>query len=77
MGKDETTLLDLLLELFPSVHLAGHLLAEAQCLGIDVLLDFLKQFLNSVLDTGELLTALLERVATHHLDSASLDVTGT
>ena len=54
MCQDEATLLDLLLELVPSVDLESHLLAMTQGLGVDVLLDFFEQVLDTVLDTGEL-----------------------
>ena len=45
MSQDEATLLDLLLELVPSIHLERHFLAVTQCLGVDVLLDFLDNLL--------------------------------
>lgn len=74
VGEDESTLLDLHLELLVGVHGTGERLTMGESFLVDILLNVLKKVLavgSYALEGGGM---LLECVAAHHLDDTVLDV---
>ena len=70
VSQHKAALLHAVLELFPRIHLKGHLFTEAIRLVIDILLNLIQQRCHMLLDAGKLRLTLLQRVATHHLNGA-------
>ena len=77
MSKNETALFNLSFEIFPSVNFGSHFKTVVQCLGVDVVLDIVEQFLYISFDTLDCYSFFFERIAAHHFDSAIFNVAST
>ena len=77
MSQDEATLLYLLLELIPRIHLEGVRLTVIQCLLIDIGLNLIQQVLHIFLDTVARDCMLLQRITTHDFHRVVLIVTAS